>query len=602
MSAKNHTLIFDGNCHFCRIWIERWREDLVEDIEVIAYQELDDRFSEIPRSEFSKAIFFIEEEKRVFQGAGALFRALFLSERKWPWRLYSKIPFLSNLLEFCYRFVAKRRYVFSKLTRIFVGKDVRKPRFCITRKLFLKGLFLTYLISFLSLWGQVPGLVGENGIVPITEQVQDFKNIESVTKYLWKPSLVWASPTDVMLVSLMAFGIVFSILGLLGIYESLIALFLWVAYLSVAQFGGPFLRFQWDALLLEMGVLAIFWRPNSNGIVFLYRFLLFRLMFSSGLVKVISEDPRWSEWTALNFHYWTQPLPNPLSYYLDKLPEWIDKLAVGLVFFVELIVPFFIFLGTRLRMLAFYIFVSFQLMLVLSGNYAFFNFLTCVLCLALLNDSILRNFNFLGLRVRLPRLRMPKMLGLFWNKGLWACGGVVFYLGLARIMMPLFSVDLIPHRLKQFNAMTENAHIVNSYGLFAIMTTKRLELIVEGSNDGKIWKSYSFKYKVNSLGDDLHFVAPYHPRLDWQIWFAALRRFEQTPWLQRFSRNLLLGNESVLDLLKDNPFPKDPPDMLRIRLDLISFDHESANIWKSEGDIYFTPNMYLGPNKELKFF
>jgi hypothetical protein len=331
---------------------------------------------------------------------------------------------------------------------------------------------------------------------------------------------------------------------------------LFVLYLSVASAGQVFMSYQWDALLLEAGFLAIF-LGSSLLVIWLFRWLLFRLMFLSGAVKLLSGDPLWRRFTALPVHYLTQPLPTTLAWYMYQLPAWFHRVSVGFVFLVELIIPFLVFAPRRVRALAGVPIVLLQLLIFLTGNYAFFNLLTVSLCIFLWDDVLVSRV--------LPKKSSDRVLDGAKDSDRRvlrsaACGtlavAVIIVSGL-QLAGTFWGFRWAPAE-KVIHAVSP-FEIVNTYGLFAVMTDSRLEIVIEGSNDGVTWFAYEFKYKPGDLKRRPIWVQPHQPRLDWQMWFAALGSYESDPWIIHFMERLLEGSPDVLRLLKHNPFPEAPP-------------------------------------------
>ena len=365
-------LIFDGECTFCRMWIERWREDIGSDIEIVAYQSLDNRFPKVDQEQFKKAIHYIDSRERVFVGAAAVFKAFKEAGGKsWLWQLYTRVPLFGRFSEVVYQFVSRRRNKLTGLTRLFVGTDLRRPRYTRVRRVFFSGLFAVFAIAFASLWAQVHGLFGENGIVPAHLTMEQYSDIDSLSRFYWKPTLAWFSASDGALHLFSALGFAIALIGLIRWHQVCAAL-CFLLYLSLVQVGSPFLNYQWDFLLLEMSFLSIFWfRSVDSGIIWLFRFLTFRLMFSSGIVKLLSGDWAWTSLKALEFHFWSQPLPNPISYFADKLPSGVLVAAVALLFVVELGMPFLIFFFRKPRIFAFFAMSALQVAFVMTGNFGF---------------------------------------------------------------------------------------------------------------------------------------------------------------------------------------------------------------------------------------
>jgi lipase maturation factor 1 len=352
---------------------------------------------------------------------------------------------------------------------------------------------------------------------------------------------------------------------------------LWLLYLSLATVGRDFLGFQWDNLLLEAGFLAIFFAPlqilprssraapPSRIILWLLRLLLCKLMFSSGCVKLFSGDPNWRNLTALTFHYQTQPLPTWIGWYASQLPLAFQKFSCAVMFAIELGAPFLIFAPRRIRFFGGAAIVFLQILIMLTGNYTFFNLLTLALCLLLLDDFVLSKFvpqklcGRLSINHQLSGIRKRRWPGVITI----SIAAVVLVVSLFQ-MISMFGVRsglLAP--VAALDGWLRPLRSVNRYGLFAVMTGTRNEIIVEGSDDGVRWRPYEFKYKPGDVNQKPKFIEPFQPRLDWQMWFAALGNYQQNPWFENFCRRLLQGSPEVLALLDKNPFPKQPPRYLR---------------------------------------
>ncbi|MDE1920500.1 MAG: lipase maturation factor family protein [Candidatus Omnitrophica bacterium] len=432
----------------------------------------------------------------------------------------------------------------------------------LTAWVFSRWMALIYLAAFWSLGVQVLGLIGHQGVLPIGDFLRSVQGEAGGGRFWLVPTLCWLNHSDWFLLFLCWGGAALSILLLFGIMPGLSAFLLWLFYLSLTVAGQDFLGFQWDNLLLEAGFLLIFLFPRPLGIqlkpsvrpsiivIWLLRWLLFRLMFESGVVKLASGDPHWADLTALTYHYWTQPLPNVISWYMAQLPLWFEKLSCLFVFIIELVVPFFIFFGRRARLIAFWGIVVLQSLIMLTGNYCFFNLLAIGLCLLLLDDGHLKFIPLAGAKVieggaihkvvtcLVAALILTVSLGLIANS----------FAGMA---LPL-PVEKLVDALSPLRS-------INNYGLFAVMTTRRNEIILEGSNDGSHWKPYEFPYKPGNIYRAPGWAVPYQPRLDWQMWFASLSNWRQNPWLINLMRCLLKGDPSVLRLFAKDPFAGHPP-------------------------------------------
>jgi uncharacterized protein YjeT (DUF2065 family) len=412
--------------------------------------------------------------------------------------------------------------------------------------------------------------------------------------------LAWISASDHFLQGLCVTGSLFSIAAFFGFAPGLLFFAQWLLYLSLVTIGGDFMSFQWDALLLETGLLAIFlapwvWtpkkaaaEPTSRVMLWMVKWLLFRLMLQSAWVKWASGDPLWHHFTALSVHFETQPLPNALAWFAHQLPSAVHKGMCALVFVIEGLVPFLIFTPRRARLVAFGFLAALQAVIFITGNYCFFNVLTLVLCLTLVDD---RTWAFVLRKPWIPsnpppESSMVRRLAAFFIFVLslifWA-----FQLG----VRPVRPLAVLAEGVYPFRS-------INDYGLFAEMTPTRPEIIMEGSDDGHVWKAYEFKYKPQALNQRPRQAAPLQPRLDWQMWFAALSDYRHAPWFLQFSVRLLEGSPPVLKLLKTNPFPDHPPHYLRASVYEYHFTtraerQASGNWWRRDYKGVYLPPIAL---------
>jgi hypothetical protein len=453
---------------------------------------------------------------------------------------------------------------------------------------FKRVLGAAYFCAFLSLYMEVHGLLGMGGLLPISDFLRRAEVDLGERYFSVLPSLFWFNSSDAFLSFTVLAGCLLSMLYFWGVAEFFSASLLWIAYLSIVNVGQDFLSFQWDILLLESGFLAIFISspkvrgsraPSSPCLAFLFRWLLFRLVFMSGMVKILSGDPSWRELTALSYHYETQPLPTVEGYFAHQLPLWFQEASVLVMFLIELVAAVGILFPPRIRRLAFAPLVGLQILILITGNYTFFNILTTGLCFFLLDDEYLR--------ARAPR--WLRLAGSNESHEIRSRGRFV-HVGLAAFLVTL-SVIQFGGR-KNFGSLwltfarnLSGYHLVNSYGLFAIMTTEREEIILEGSADGVNWREYRFKWKPGALDERPRRVAPLQPRLDWQMWFAALGTCRQNLWFLQLMDKLLGGSEETIAMLAENPFPGGAPVMLRsslYRYEFTDFDEwwRSGRWWK----------------------
>ncbi|CAL8358743.1 unnamed protein product [Lota lota] len=544
------------------------------------------------------------------------------------------------------------------------------------RRLFLWSMALIYMSAFVSLYMQIPGLYGNDGLLPARKQLR-----YSGDKSLWEqfqasPTLLWLSPklglsthTSVELLCLVGAALSLAATLVEPLRDSLVFFFLWLIYLSLYQVGQVFLYFQWDNLLLETGFLCVLVAPLSllrgspravrehDRVTFwLLRWLLFRLMFASGVVKLTSRCPTWWGLTALTYHYETQCIPTSLAWFAHQLPVWWQKLSLVGTFFIEIPVPILFFSPLRrLRLGAFYLQVLLQVLIILSGNYNFFNLLTLALCLSLLDDQ---HVNFWLRKPQTTNGSQPKSKLWSWlcylvELAVWSClifGAIVcfdlqldwakksvssrtaftfhhFNQFLKTVTIPciwlgvlsltwemvsamfrcacvqgffkrfwstlqwtvfcvaaaaMFTISLVPFTYLEYDSggklwpgvrrayqVVDRFQLVNSYGLFRRMTGVggRPEVVIEGSNDQVTWTEIDFMYKPGNMSTALPLVTPHQPRLDWQMWFAALGPHTQAPWFTSLMYRLLQGKSDVEELLQSDvsqyPFHAQPPAYLR---------------------------------------
>ena len=393
-------------------------------------------------------------------------------------------------------------------------------KFQITEALFLRLLGLIYVSSFASFAWQIVGLSGSRGVAPASEFLKAIREQSGGTSFTQVPTIFWLGINDTVLLWSCIAGSICGLSMAAGRFARLSSAICWILYLSIVAVGQPFSNFQWDALLLETGFLALF--AGAPLLAWAYRFLLFRLMFESGLVKLFSHDPNWRNLHALRFHFMTQPLPNPVAWYADHLPFWALDSMTAATLIIELAAPLLLFAPRRFRHTGTGLLILLQLVILSTGNYAFFNLLTIALCLWGLDDDAFGRLDFLANRSRFTDKR--------WFRAAASAGlimlMVIGVLSFLRALQP----RLVRSTSRLFAAL-EPFEVVNTYGLFAVMTTNRAEIVIEGSDDQVHWKEYAFRYKPGDPRRELPLVAPYQPRLDWQMWFAALGTYQESPWV-----------------------------------------------------------------------
>ncbi|XP_040894593.1 lipase maturation factor 2a [Toxotes jaculatrix] len=579
------------------------------------------------------------------------------------------------------------------------------------RRMFLWCMAVIYLTAFVSLYVQIPGLYGNEGLLPARWQLR-YSGKPLLEQLLSSPTLLWLGPrlgldTHTAMELLCLIGAALSLCAILveSLRDSVVFFCLWALYLSMYQVGQVFLYFQWDNLLLETGFLCILVAPltiirGSRGVrehdrvtFWLTRWLLFRLMLASGVVKLTSRCPTWWGLTALTYHYETQCIPTPLAWFAHQLPVWWQKLSVVATFVIEIAAPLLFFSPLRrLRLGAFYLQVLLQVLIILSGNYNFFNLLTLTLCLSLLDDQHVRfwlrkadkpdnnnsrlwlwlgyvvelavwslmifgtiiyfdlqldttkkgissrtaftyhQFNQFLKTVTIPCIWIG-VLSLTWEmitamfRCACVCGflkrffGTVQWTVFAAAAAAMFTVSLVPFSYIEYDSharlwpgvhhtyeLVNQYQLVNSYGLFRRMTGVggRPEVVIEGSNDGVTWTEIEFMYKPGNLSAPPPVLTPHQPRLDWQMWFAALGPHTQSPWFTSLMYRLLQGKRDVIELIQTDisqyPFHQQPPAYLRAHRYRYWFTEPKADgsypqrWWRRVYDEEFYPTVHLGNN------
>jgi predicted DCC family thiol-disulfide oxidoreductase YuxK len=563
MSLTRPTLVYDGDCGICRDWVSYWQGLTGDRIAYRPYQEAASDFPSIPRKAFAHAIQLIESEGQVYSGAAATYRVLrHAPGRAAWWWLYAHVPGFSWISERAYAFFARRRDLLTGTTRLLWGRPLEAEHYELVSWLFLRLLGAIYVAAFASLGVQILGLVGSAGILPLDAYLDAAHRALGGAAYGVLPTLFWLNSSDLALIAGAAVGAVLGLLVIVGWWTRPALIGLFALYLSYVTAGQDFMNFQWDTLLLETGFLAIFLTGGSRIVVWLYRCLVFRYFLLAGAVKLLSGDSTWHALTALEYHFWTQPLPTPLAWYAAQLPQWLLVAGTTATLVVELGCVFLVFLPRRLRAAGGCALLFFQTFILLTGNYNFFNLLSMLLCIFLFDDAALRRLIPSRLASWL-QARAPHP-GRAATTIATALALVVVPVGLNRIWETLTRTELPVAGI--LSNVVSPLLIVNAYGLFAVMTTERPEIVIEGSADGRTWSEYVFAYKPGPLTRPPLWNIPHQPRLDWQMWFAALNGVRANPWFVSLMLRLLEGSPPVLALLDSNPFPKRPANYVRAKL------------------------------------
>jgi len=460
----------------------------------------------------------------------------------------------------------------------------------LTRLVFQRGLGIVYFIGFLCALNQFRPLLGEHGLLPAPAFIARISFRES-------PSLFFLAPKDWAFSAAAWLGLALSCLVIAGIadrYSSWLNAAIWAAmwllYISFVNVGQIFYGFGWEAILLEAGFFAIFLGSRHVttpiAMIYLLRWLEFRVMFGAGLIK-LRGDPCWHDLSCLNYHYETQPMPNPLSWYFHTAPEWTHRAGVAVNHFSELLVPFFYFLPQPIATIGAVLTIVFQLMIFLSGNLSWLNFLTMILAIPAIDGRCLAAI----LPIRPEGALAAQSISL--KVAVAACTLLLIWL----------SIDPVRNMLSRSQIMNTSYnpyHIGGTYGAFGGITRQRYEVVVEGTSDAVItpathWKEYEFRGKPNDPTRMPPQIAPYHLRLDWLMWFAAMSSYRDHPWFINFVAKLLENDKPVLSLLKSNPFPNAPPKFVRAELWEYHFAspeaHKKTGVWwvRTDTGAWFPP-------------
>jgi len=463
-------------------------------------------------------------------------------------------------------------------------------QYWLTRYVFLRGLGLIYLLAFLVLSQQLRPLIGHDGLLPADRYLEALQaaNGTRLDAFVSLPTLFWLDVSDGFMSAVAAAGVALALVVLAGYANVPLLALLWFLYMSFIHVGQLFYGYGWEILLLEAGFLAIFLCPGLDPrpfpartpppvlVIWLLRWVLFRVMLGAGLIK-LRGDACWRDLTCMLYHYETQPLPNPLSWYLHHLPPLAHRFEVLFNHFVELIVPWTLFAPRRLRQLGGVFLVAFQVLLIISGNLSWLNWLTITLCIVCFDDAALGwlfprrlRARVAGLEARSSRMRQILTAGLALVVASLSIGPVQNLLGARQVM----------------NGSFDRLHLVNTYGAFGSVGQRRYEVIIEGAADDVVtpstqWREYEFRCKPGDVRRRPCVVAPYHYRLDWQIWFAAMSDAAHNPWLVHFIAKLLEGDPGAVSLLANNPFPERPPRAVRAELYEYAFTpwEDSSGAW-----------------------
>lgn len=457
--------------------------------------------------------------------------------------------------------------------------------------LFLHLLGAIYFFAFGAQLFQIKGLLGKKGILPIESYLNFLKFRLNKKRFYYIPTLFWLNHSDSVLFAVPACGTILAFILLVGGPPAILLPILIILHLSVLSVGQDFFSFGWEGFLLEISYNAFFLSLTEKPNLFVWislNLLLFRFHFEAGTSKLESKDPNWRNLTALKFHYQSQPLPNTIAWYIYKFPLWFHKLSTFLMFYIELIIPFFALFGTiEMRLASFILLFGLQFFIWATGNFSYLNYMTSVFTVILIANTYLEPIFGPVPPLAETYIFVDFILSLI-GSGL-----------IALQLIALWNHYAPTYYTKKLMRSIYHLHVANRYGIFAVMTTTRYEIVIEGSDDHKEWKEYLFYYKPSELSQRPRRISPYQPRIDWQAWFLPFGIFEEQDWFKSFLFHLLEGTPEVLALLRYNPFNDKPPRYIRAQTYIYEFtDFKTKKMfgtwWKRE---YISP---YSPTYELK--
>jgi hypothetical protein len=474
------------------------------------------------------------------------------------------------------------------------------------RWLFLRALGLIFLSAFYALAFQIHGLVGEQGILPAELYLARVSSAFGPVARVWfAPTLLWVNSGDSALTLLVGVGLMASLLLVLNVWPRLTTALCTMFFLSCIAALQDFSSYQSDGMLLEAGFLSVFFAPQgirprlggtdlpSRFSLFMLRWEWFRIYFESGLVKLLSGDPHWRNFTAMDDYYQNAPLPSFMGWYVQQLPHWYHAGTVVVTLFAELVLVWAVFLPRRFRTACCLFVTALQIGIIATANYGFLNYIVLALGVLLLDDRLLARVGFPD-REPVPREETRRFRVV--RRAQTAILGVALY-----ATVVAFAFGASDSFLALPNKLLQPFRIANAYGLFAVMTPARYEIEFQGSNDGKTWIAYPFRYKPQDLMERPGFFGPYQPRFDWNLWFASLAPWGGSPWVVLTEERLLEGSPSVVGLFRADPFHGRPPSMVRTVLWQYWFTDVEARRrtrawWRRKQLEPFSPGMTRAPD------
>jgi len=518
----------------------------------------------------------------------------------------------------------------------------------IPRWIFLRALAVIYFSAFFSLLFQINGLIGPEGVLPAQKYLSVIAGSLGALRYWYAPSLFWISSSSTMLMTITWIGLIGSVIAFLNLWPRLSFLICFVCFLSFIGASNVFSSYQSDGMLLEAGFISLFFAPAgllpgwgadsppSRASQFLLQWEWFRIYFESGMVKLLSGDTEWRNFTAMDDYYQNGPLPTWVGWYVQHLPHWFHAATVAGTLALELGLVFMLFFPRRVRVVCFFIVTPWELGVIFTANYTFLNYLVLSLGFLLLDDKFLLRFfprRFAPIEpepiVDAEAIEEPSLSILSMREAGGATPDVevlslahgdrtlrdrigqhwsALRLALTAVMLSWIAYDTtaemigvpfghVPLPTAPITAL-EPFRIANQYGLFAVMTRGRYEIEFQGSNDGSNWVAYHFRYKPQALNEPPGIYAPYQPRFDWNLWFASLGDWQQNEIVPLTEERLLVSSPAVLSLFRSNPFKEAPPRYVRAVLWQYWFTsaeekRRTGNWWRRELLGLYAPEMTM---------
>ena len=445
----------------------------------------------------------------------------------------------------------------------------------LTRFVILRLLGLIYAVAFLVAINEIVPLIGSDGLLPVELYLKQISNAIGPTEgFIRLPSLFWFGHSDTALLVVAWIGFILSCIVTAGYANAIVLAVLWFLYMSFVHLGQDWYSYGWEIQLLETGFLAIFLCPLFNmkpfpkqappiQIIVLFRWLIFRIMLGSGLIK-LRWDANWLNGTALYYHFETQPIPGPLSRWFHFLPRTILKLGVWFNFLAELAAPWFVFWPRIARHIAGVVIILFQFNIILSGNLSFLNWLTIIPALACFDDGFWSKILPRRLVRKAETAAVNAELSKPMQTAAWVVTVAIAFLSIGPVINMVSSNQIM-------NTSFDPLNLVNTYGAFGTVGQERLNVVFEGtsdedSSDNANWKPYIYKGLPVLLDKMPPQIAPYQLRLDWQMWFASMSSVNEYPWTLNLEWKLLHNDSRVVSLFANNPFPGRPPRYIRATL------------------------------------